>query len=343
MIEVDGSYGEGGGQILRTSVALSALLSKPVRVYNIRAKRPNPGLRPQHLSAIRAVAQLCSANVLGLKEGSKEIVFKPNEVKSGAVSIDVGTAGSITLILQAILPVACLSKGKVNLELKGGTDVKWSPTIEYFKRVVLPAFSLIGVNARVDVKKRGYYPKGGGIVVCEVEPAKEFKPINLVNAEISNPRIVSVCSKLPRSVAERQAKSAEKVLREKGIKVESTESKVEPAVAPGTSILVYSVNQGSCYIGGDSIGEIRKRAEDVGKEAALRYLSCYEKGAVFDVHIADMIVTLLSLAKGESKFKAEAKSMHLLTNLYVSKLFTGFNYSIEELANGSVIVSIVNK
>src|SRR2546422_7725548 len=164
MIEVDGSYGEGGGQVLRTAVALAAVLSKEIHVFNIRAGRAEPGLRPQHMTGVKAAADLCSANLQGLEVGATEFVFKPGKLRAGTFRFDVGTAGSVTLVLQTLMPILAFSPGTVQLEIAGGTDVKWSPPIDYLRLVTLPLLERMSFHASILVSRRGHYPKGGGIV-----------------------------------------------------------------------------------------------------------------------------------------------------------------------------------
>ena len=161
MLEIDGSYGEGGGQILRTSIALSAVTGRPVYIKNIRAKRPNPGLAAQHLESVRCIALLTDADISGLKLGSTELTFYPKEVKSGEYHIDIGTAGSITLFLQCLMPMAMRIKDAISINIRGGTDVAWSPPIDYLRYVMLPTIAKMGYDAHIDLIGRGYYPRGG--------------------------------------------------------------------------------------------------------------------------------------------------------------------------------------
>ena len=215
IFEIDGSYGEGGGQILRTTLALSTLLLKPVKVFNIRVKRSNPGLQAQHLTGVKALAELCNAEVFGAFKGSKELIFKPRERRCGKFRFDIGTAGSISLVIQAILPALVFAPCKTIVEITGGTDVAWSPPIDYVRFVLLPILSKMGVKADVKIIRRGHYPRGGGHVILIVEPVEnKLKPINEIEfGNIKEIRGISHCVKLPKHVAERQAKSAKEFLR----------------------------------------------------------------------------------------------------------------------------------
>ena len=328
-VRIDGSYGEGGGQILRTSLSMAMVLGVPVEVYNIRAKRGRPGLRPQHLETIRALAEIGDAEVEGAFLGSTKISFSPKRVKPGRYRFDIGTAGSVTLMLQALIPALSFAELESEVEVVGGTDVRWSPTSNYFKLVFLKALKKIGISVEFEIERRGYYPRGGGIVRARVMPGRP-RPLKLVDAALPNPSVVSVCSRLPRSVAERQAKAAVMSLEGQGVGVSKSEVLVEPAPSPGTSILVYSVGEDGPFVGSDGIGEKGKPAEIVGREAANGYLAEYRRGATIDSHLADMLVPYLSMADGESAFKTGTFSEHLKTNLYISKLFTGCEYELSD-------------
>jgi len=192
VVKVDGSFGEGGGQILRTTLTISSILRKPVEVYNIRAKRSNPGLRPQHIAAVKVLAAICEARVENLKIGADWIRFHPGEKSTTSLRFDIGSAGSTTLVMTAAIPTASLNGVGCDLELIGGTDVKWSPTANYFKYVVLPAYRLIGIDCTLDIEKRGYYPKGGGVVKIHVKPSSGLRALKLFSKEIHPPSAISV-------------------------------------------------------------------------------------------------------------------------------------------------------
>ncbi|MCS7099566.1 MAG: RNA 3'-terminal phosphate cyclase, partial [Sulfolobales archaeon] len=169
MLEIDGSFGEGGGQILRTAVALSAITGTDIRVVNIRARRPEPGLKRQHLTGILAAAEMCNAVVEGAQVGSTEVVFKPGSIRGGEYRFDVGTAGSVTLVLQTLLPIAAFADSPVAIEVSGGTDVPWSPPVDYLRYVVKPHLERLGYAFGVELVRRGHYPRGGGLVRVSVD------------------------------------------------------------------------------------------------------------------------------------------------------------------------------
>src|SRR5438094_5669890 len=205
MIEVDGRYGEGGGQVLRTAVALAAVLSKEIHVFNIRAGRAEPGLRPQHMTGVKAAAELCSANLQGLEDGASEFVFRPGELRAGTFRFDVGTAGSVTLVLQTLMPILAFAPGPVQLEIAGGTDVKWSPPIDYVRLITLPILKKIGYQGELELARRGHYPKGGGLVKFSTRGPSKLQPlIGEKPGSVSKIYGISHAVALPRHVAERQ-------------------------------------------------------------------------------------------------------------------------------------------
>lgn len=330
-MRIDGSEGEGGGQILRTAVSLSAITGTPVEVVNIRAKRPNPGLRPQHMTSVKAIADLFHANAENLQVGSDWVRFSPSDrFEGGSVKVDVGTAGSIPMILMAVVPAVSLSNNSLEIEITGGTDVRASPTIDYVRHVVADAYRSIGIKFSCDVIRRGYYPKGGGVVRTVIESCKEPGTMELLSAREVAPRITSVCGQLPRHVAERQISSALVALEKKGIRCSNYSASIETSASPGSSILVYSASDFGPHVGGDSIGELGKRAEAVGAEAADHFLESALAKVPVDPFLADMLVLPLALAKGRSKYRVVRVTEHLRTNLQVVNQMVGCKYSIEQ-------------
>ena len=339
-IKIDGSQGEGGGQILRTAISLSAITGKPVEVTNIRAKRANPGLRPQHMTGIRVIADLFHAKFENLKVGAEWIRFSPSDrFEGGSVKFDIGTAGSIPLILMTVVPAVSLSNNSLEIEVMGGTDVKASPTIDYVKHVVAKSYLSIGLKFLVDVVKRGYYPKGGGLVQSTIKPCKSPSTIELLATRYIEPKIISVCGQLPVHVAKRQISSALIALEKKDIQCNNYTASIETSFSPGSSILVYSVSDFGLYVGGDSIGEPGKRAEAVGTEAANRFLESKLAQATVDPFLADMLILPLALSRGRSRYRIAQVTQHLLTNLHVASEIVGCKYSIGQ-QRGSYIVMI---
>ncbi|MEA3254618.1 MAG: RNA 3'-terminal phosphate cyclase [Candidatus Altiarchaeota archaeon] len=326
MISIDGSGGEGGGQVLRTSIALSAVTKKPVTVFNIRAKRSNPGLRPQHLNAIKALAELCSAELKGSALDSMEIEFIPHEIKSMDLNLDIGTAGSITLVLQALMIPAVYAPGRVRVRITGGTDVRWSPSIDYLRFITLPVLQRFGYKAEIRLVRRGYYPAGGGRVDVALFPS-EPKPINLMDRGeiISAGGISHAHPGLAKSdVATRQAKSALDDLMHLSRDMEVKQEYCK-ALSYGSGITLWVETKNS-VLGADSLGERGKGSETVGREAARNLIKEIESNAALDRYMADQIVPYIALAGGSARVSEITK--HTKTNVDIVNKF-GFDVRIE--------------
>jgi RNA 3'-terminal phosphate cyclase (ATP) len=344
MIEIDGSLGEGGGQVLRTSIALSALLEKEIHVRNIRGKRPNPGLRAQHMTAIRAVAALSDAETRGLEIGSTDLRFTPRKKMSGSFKFDVGTAGSISLVLQALMPASAFSSGKTEFEITGGTDVKWSPTIDYVRFVVLPNLSKLGYLAELKVIQRGHYPKGGGKVSMLVQPCKGLQPLQLIEgSDTKRVRGISHCVRLPAHVAQRQANAAQDILKkinqlDVSIVLETYPTATDPHIAPGSGIALYAHHEGGAVLGADSVGERGKPAEEVGRQAATQLMAEISSGAPIDRHMSDILIPYLAVADGNSEFRTSLITLHTITNARVAELVSGAKIAIDgELGSPGIV------
>jgi RNA 3'-terminal phosphate cyclase (ATP) len=321
MIEIDGSIGEGGGQVLRTSLALAAVLRREVRIVNIRSGRAEPGLKAQHLTGAKAIAQISGASSRGLQIGSTEFVFSPGRIKAGSFRFDVGTAGSISLILQTLMPLLPFAPGAVELEITGGTDVKWSPPIDYLRLVTLPLLERMNVHASILVTRRGHYPKGGGMVRIMATPTSTLKNIlGVASGAVRAVEGVSHSVKLPVTVAERQAIAATRIIEEKSfprpqIRVEHSEN----GSGPGSGIVLYALTSNGGRLGGDSLGERGRPAEKVGEDAARKLVEEMSSGAFLDRHMGDMIVPYVALAEGVSEISVSQVTLHTLTNARVAE------------------------
>jgi RNA 3'-phosphate cyclase len=339
-IEVDGSLGEGGGQILRTAVAFSAIRRAPLRVVKIRGGRQVPGLRPQHVSALKVLASVFGGSLEGAEEGSTTVTFVPDRPRLRSISVDMGTAASITLVLQAVIPAVALSGSELALSLTGGTDVPWSPTFDYFRGVVIPGYRSIGIEAEAKALRRGYYPKGGGVATVNVRRSASLKPLDLTSRRgVTGAVLASRCGMLPKRVAERQALAAADRLAVAGVRVDREEVTEEKSSSPGTSVSICSVGEGF-IIGSDSIGARGKPAEEVGLEAAEKFLSVVESGACMDANVADMLLPLLALAPLPSRVMVPRITSHLESGLRLAEQFTSCKWLAEQVGNG-VVVSVV--
>jgi RNA 3'-terminal phosphate cyclase (ATP) len=316
MIEIDGSFGEGGGQIVRTAVALSAVTGKPVRIARIRQGRPKPGLAPQHAWAILALAELCDAKTSGIAPGSSEITFVPGEIRGGSHKVKIGTAGSVTLLMQCLLPAMLKTDIPVSLEVQGGTDVQWAPTVDYFKNVFLPALGCFGARVSLEVRQRGYYPKGQGSVLLKVDPAK-LKAAHLsgITSVITEETVLGIshCSNLPEHVARRQAEAALKELKDLGYEARiALEALRLPSM--GSGITLWSGFKGASHL-----GERGLPAETVGKKAAEALIQELKSGASVDVHLADQLIPYLAIAGGS--YTSREISLHSRTNIWTAEHF----------------------
>jgi RNA 3'-terminal phosphate cyclase (ATP) len=345
LVEIDGSFGEGGGQILRTSVSLACILGKRVRVFKIRAGRKEPGLRPQHLCAISSTAEITNSTLYGGKIGSTQIELIPGNVPSKTSKrIDVGTAGSVTLIAQTLIPVAIFRHINLDVEIIGGTEVPASPTVDYIERIALPAYRAMGAESSIQTKRRGYFPKGGGDILLKVDGSKSTLHSLILSEADHNKKVevISISRGLPEHISRRQLSAAEQQLQSSGLfEIHGMEDNKGDSLSPGTSILVYSQAENE-YIGSTVLGERGKKAEHVGSEAAQSYISESRVSPNMDAHLADMMVTLLSCVRGKSRFSTSRLTQHLNTNLAIAKKFTGCEYELKEnkeVGNWEVILS----
>jgi RNA 3'-terminal phosphate cyclase (ATP) len=316
MIELDGSIGEGGGQVLRTALSVACVQGKPIRISNIRAGRQNPGLRPQHLTVCRLLAEITGAKMQGAEIGSTEITFEPGAISGGKFSFDIGTAGSCILLLQSALPVMLCAKEECALEITGGTHVRGAPTYEYFSNVFLPAIAKFGVRSTATLEKFGFYPKGGGKIVVKTSPAKfvgcEIAPEPHKQVEYS-----IITSGLPPHVAEREEKKIQHALHAAGIKC-TGEKKAVMTDCAGNAVSLFSGT-----IGSSSLGEAGKPAEKVAGEACEAFVSEAKSGAAVDSHLADQLLLYAALAEGGTKFSTSKFTSHLETNAQVLRNLTG--------------------
>jgi len=335
MIEIAGEELEGGGQIVRTAIALSALTSKPIRISRIRENRPNPGLQAQHIIGVRAVAGISNAETEGLIQGSRELIFTPRYRASGHFRFEVGTAGSIPLVLQALLPAAAYTSAPLDFEITGGTDVKWSPTIDYVRLIQLPILQLMGYKASINLHQRGHYPKGGGRVSIAIDPPRNLVAVEfLASGQLLGVEGISHCVRLPSHVAERQAKAAKGRLKTEGfgnvtISTETYPPGQDPHLAPGSGITLVAKFETGPVMGADSIGERGKPAEAVGADAANRLIAELSSRAPVDRHMGDILIPYMAVASGRSQIQVSEITMHTLTNIKVAEMITGTKFAVE--------------
>jgi len=337
VLEIDGSQRSGSGTILRLSVALAGVLNEPLHIFNIRQKRTQPGLRPQHLEAVLTAAKLCKAEVKGVKLGSRELWFTPREIAGGEIQAEIGTAGSIPMLLLTVLPLCAYAKNPVRLHVsKGGTDVKNAPTTNYLKHLLLPMLARMGLKASLTIYKYGYYPKGMGEITLEVEPCPKLKSITLEKfGNLQQIRGVSVCTFLAdRRVAERQAIAANERLKSAGFQADvEVVNDVSNPLQKGSSLVLYAETDAGALLGGDAIGELGKPSEVVGREATENLLRELESKATVDSHLADMLVPYVALAEGSSVFLSRLMTEHLDTNIWLTQKILGVKFHMTKVGN----------
>lgn len=366
MIKLNGGFGEGGGAIIRVALALSTITQKPFQAYDIRKGRPKPGLKNQHLCAVNALSKICCAQTEGAELGSEKIKFNPGIVKGGDYKIDVETSGALSLVLQSILPPLMFADKPAKIELIGGTCGKWAPSAEYFKEIFLPQIQKYA-NINFSMIQRGYYPAGGGNIKLTVNPKyklSDFKnfeefdknlkenvlKINLTN-QFSLVQIKGISHASlelqEANVAERQARTAELILKNKYKCPITIEAQYSKTLSKGSGITLWSIFskeydeidiKNPIRIGADSLGERGKKAEIVGQEAADSLIKEIESKAPVDSYLADQILPFMALVGG-SAIKTSEITNHCKTNMYVIKEFLGETFKIDEKES---IISTIN-
>lgn len=342
MLEIDGSIGEGGGQVLRTSLTLSCITGKPIHIVNIRAKRSKPGLRPQHLSSVNAAAEISEASTEGVKLGSTEILFSPGKLKIGQYNFEIGTAGSTVLLLQTVFIPLAHTQGTSQLHIGGGTHVPWSPCFDYINMHWLNYMDQIGYQAELIQERAGFYPPGGGRITARIKPHREQKPLHLEKrGNLIRIRGVSAVANLDPVIATRQKHQAlrrlQPIHRDTKIKTVSLS-----ATSKGTYILLIAEFEQSqcCYF---SLGKKGKPAEAVADEAVDELLAFLNTTGAVDRYLADQLILPLSFVKDVSIIKTEKITKHLLTNAAVIKKFLPVKIQIDGSEGHPGQIEITNK
>lgn len=324
---------------MRVASALSSVTGKPIHVYNIRKGRPNPGLQAQHLEGLKAVAQLCRGRLEGAELGSEEISFYPGKIQGKELNVKILTAGSIGLLFQTLKLPACMAEKEVKINVSGGaTFGKWAPPLLATKNILLPVLEKIGYKAEIKIVKEGFYPAGGAKAEITVLPCKEFKPLVLESrGKITHIGGISVASNHLQNakVAERQAREAESFLKKKGLKPLIKEI-YAGAECPGSGIVLWA-SDGKAILGGDSIGERGKKAEEVGREAAEGLWKTISSGSTVDEKISDQALIFMAFAKGPSRIVAPRLTNHTKTNIWVIKKFLNVDFETRETGKNVMI------
>lgn len=320
MIELDGSFGEGGGQILRTSLALALLTDKAFHLRNIRAGRPKPGLQPQHLMSVRAASTIGYAQTRGATRDSSDLVFEPGQLKPGKYHFDIGTAGATGLVLQTVYLPLALAAAASELTLVGGTHVKTSPSFHFLDTTWRRYLELLGLRLKLDLRRPGFYPRGGGLVEAHVAPCPRLRGFDLrERGPIKQITGFSAIAGLPEHVARRQARRAAYRLQQRGLDVNLREESWPGGPGSVLALVVETTAVPSLFAG---LGERGKPAERVADEAVEQVLAYLDAApAAVDAHSADQLVLPLALAEGPSAYSVAEVTQHLLTNVAVVRQF----------------------
>ncbi|HEX6383495.1 MAG TPA: RNA 3'-terminal phosphate cyclase [Anaerolineae bacterium] len=341
MLVVDGSQGEGGGQILRTCLSLSALTGRPFRLENIRAGRSRPGLRPQHLTAVRAMAAVCNAEVTGDKLNSSALEFRPQSPpQNGEYNLDVsdaaegGSAGAVTLIFQALLWPLLFAPGSSYLVLRGGTHVPFSPPYHYLAEVARPAFVSLGANFTTELKAWGWYPAGGGEMAAVIEPIAHLQAAAFARTPVARVEGVAAVTNLPAHIPHRMARRADNLLAQAGYD-HRIEALRERGKGPGAGIVLWLPHAGFT-----SLGRPGLPAEKVAETAVAELLAFLDNGAIVDKHLADQLLLPLALAQGSATYTTDQLTQHVTTSANLLSQWLDVTITITGEANRPAQIEI---
>jgi RNA 3'-terminal phosphate cyclase (ATP) len=328
MIDIDGSQGEGGGQILRSALTLSLVTQEAFRITRIRAGRKRPGLMRQHLTAVEAAAQISNAGVDGAEVGSQELTFRPGAVCGGSYHFAVGTAGSTTLVFQTVFPALALAAQPSSLVLEGGTHNPFAPPFDFLARAFLPLIQRMGPSVTTSLERPGFYPAGGGRLRVEIQPAKVFGRLELLErGAVLSRRVVATVALLPRSIGEREVRV---VCSRLGLAAADVEVlSIRDAAGPGNVVCIDLVSEHATevFVG---FGEKGVSAEQVGSKAAAEAAAYLEANVPVGAHLADQLILPLSLGSGGA-FRTLEPTAHTRTQCDVVRAFLGMGVGIEKI------------
>jgi RNA 3'-phosphate cyclase len=337
MIKIDGAT--GGGQMLRLALSFSVLEERPFRMVNIRGGRSDPGLKPQHCAGVRLMQELSNAEFDGAEPGSEELLFRPSTFDPQDMKVDIGTAGSIPLLFQILLPLCFATTRSFTVTGMGGTDVKWSPPAGYLRHVTLPMLKRCGADLALDVERRGFYPKGGGRAGLTINPSEPERMDLREGGNVREIRGVSIASTHLEDarVADRQRKEARRRIKNEFPSVEmDIETRYVETASPGSSI-VLAADYGGTVLGADALGEKGKRSEVVGREAADELLEAVASGAAVDRYMADQLIPFLAIAGGE--VAVPTVTDHVETSIAVAKHFLDTEFTVTKRETGAMIAA----
>ncbi len=334
MITIDGSFGEGGGQIVRYGVALAALTQTPIEIINIRAYRPKPGLQPQHLTAVSLVKHLCNAHVTGLSLGSSKITFIPDDIQPGEYVCDIGTAGSITLVFQACLLSILHTSKPITIRLTGGSDVPWSPSWDYFTHVFLKNLEVLGISIDAHLERRGYYPTGNGLAHITMHPVKKIHAFQQYCKKKNIPKTYCIygnihCAHLPDHIAKRMKHTVIRLLlnhNQQGyVSIEKTN-----ASSPGIGITLWTAHDENKIVGSSVLGEKKISAEQVATKAYTQLHTELTANATVDAYAFDQLLPYLIFAEKPSYGCIRTLTSHATTMIWLIRHFFDIPIQFEQ-------------
>ncbi|MEM9177921.1 MAG: RNA 3'-terminal phosphate cyclase [Myxococcota bacterium] len=333
MIEIDGSMGEGGGQILRTTLSLSLVTGRAARIVNIRAARPKPGLLRQHLASVRA-AEAIGAQIEGAEIGASSLVVRPGPIRSGEHRIAIGSAGSTTLVAQTILPPLLLAEEPSRIVVEGGTHNPFAPTFDFFERVFLPRIRQMGMEVAAELGRPGFYPAGGGEIAFEVRPAGRPRPVSILErGPIASVQATALFANLPASIAERELETLRRRLR-----LEDPDLRMQEdprSKGPGNVVQIEARFEGGAELFA-GFAERRVRAEKVASRAAAEFERFVSADVPIGVRLADQLMIPMAMA-GKGALRTMPLSEHGRTNLEVIRRFVETPMRVEEEAHSVVV------
>ena len=339
-LDIDGSTGEGGGQVLRTALALSLHTGKPFRISNIRAKRKKPGLLHQHLTAVRAAREISGAETQGEELGSTSLTFIPYPVHPGHYHFSIGTAGSTTLVLQTILYPLLFAQGESHLTLEGGTHAMYSPPFEFIKEVFLPLLKQMGGDVEVNLKRYGFYPKGGGQLLVKIMPVSQLKGLEILSrGKLLAKEAKALVAGIPEHIAQRELFRLEEQFK---WPTNCLQSMVLPAYqGPGNVLWIKLVSEGITELF-TGFGQRGVRAEEVAEKVATMVQDYLAIETPVGEYLADQLLLPLALA-GKGKFLSCAPSLHTLTNKEIIQMFLPVLITIVQIERGKWEIQVTQK
>lgn len=327
-ILIDGSQGEGGGQVLRTALSFAALLQRPLEIHNIRARRPKPGLRPQHLAAVRALAKITAADVAGDHENSTSLRFTPHRITGGNYRFNIGTAGAVTLLAAAILPPLLFAAKRSQIVITGGTHVPFSPIFHYMQEIFLPLLRRMGGEVDAKLQTWGWYPKGGGACTIQVSPCRGLQALNFPRrGELRSLDLLLGLAGLPMHIVDREENHVRGRLRKNGFEIKRRFAAVS---SPGQGNVLFLKGAFEESLAGFSaLGKKGKQAEQVAEELCQDWLHFAHGNGSVEAHLADQILLYMALAEGHSFLITEKVTGHLLTNIEIIKQFLPVHFELD--------------